>query len=60
MRLLGRAFPLAAALLALILAAQAFAQAYPSKSLRMLVPFAPGGVSDIVARVVTPKLAEAL
>jgi tripartite-type tricarboxylate transporter receptor subunit TctC len=38
----------------------AFAQAYPAKPIRVLVPFPPGGGTDIVARTVTPKMAEIL
>jgi tripartite-type tricarboxylate transporter receptor subunit TctC len=40
----------------------AFAQAspYPNKPIRMIVPFAPGGASDFVARIITPKLGELL
>ena len=41
-------------------AASALAQTYPAKPLRLLVPFGPGGVGDITARVMAQKLTEAL
>lgn len=50
-------------LLALVLCAPllVLAQAeWPHKSIRMIVPFAPGGASDFVARIVAPRLGEAL
>lgn len=39
-------------------AAQAQPAKWPDKSVRTLVPFAPGGASDVVARIVSPKLSE--
>jgi tripartite-type tricarboxylate transporter receptor subunit TctC len=39
-------------------AAQAPATDYPSKPIRVIVPFTPGSATDIIARFVTPKMAE--
>jgi tripartite-type tricarboxylate transporter receptor subunit TctC len=44
----------------LCLATSAWAQPYPSKPIRLLVPFVPGGNVDITARTVAPALGEAL
>ena len=50
---------LAASALALATSA-AFAQSYPSKSIRLISPFAPGGGADITCRAIAPKLSAAL
>ena len=46
--------------LLLLAAASAFAQNYPSRPVRVIIPFPAGGNTDIVARPVATKLAEAL
>ncbi len=42
------------------LATTAWAQPYPSKPIRIIVPFVPGGNVDITARTVAPALGDAL
>src|SRR5581483_4506325 len=51
---------LALAAAALVSASVTHAQQYPSKPVRVIVPFAPGGGSDITARQFSAKLSEYL
>ena len=52
--------PLMAAAFASILAAPVVAQDYPTKPIRMIIPFPPGGGSDVTGRVVATALSERL
>ncbi len=47
-------------LLASLLSATTAASAFPDRPLRFLVPFPPGGTTDVVARVIAPKVGEIL
>ncbi len=49
-------------MLAILFAAStsAFAQAYPSKVIKIVVPFGPGGIADLTIRVVAQKMSESM
>jgi tripartite-type tricarboxylate transporter receptor subunit TctC len=47
-------------LVGLAVAFTATAQDYPAKPVKMLVPYAPGGATDIIARIVAQRLTESL
>ena len=49
-----------AALIGALLVPSALGQSYPQKPIRLVVPFPPGGVTDLLARLVGPKMAELL
>ena len=53
-------FPHSTFILCFALAVAASAQQYPSRPVRMIVPFTPGGGTDILARVVGTRMAEAM
>jgi tripartite-type tricarboxylate transporter receptor subunit TctC len=54
----GAAAPVAAAVSAI--GARAFAQAFPTKPLRIIVPFPAGGTTDVIARFVAQRMSETM
>ena len=60
MNLVLRWFCFSIVLASLAVAGNALAQAYPSKPVRMIVPFAAGGTGDVLGRLLASKMSEGL
>jgi tripartite-type tricarboxylate transporter receptor subunit TctC len=56
----NRAFLVVAVAVLAVAHGQALAQAYPTKSVRLIVPFTPGGISDLLARSLGARLGPVL
>src|ERR1700742_1844970 len=55
-----KSFRLIAALLAVAVSSASAAETYPSRTIHIIVAYAPGGTGDIVARLIAQPLGEAL
>lgn len=56
----ARGLGVALSLLSACYAGASFGQAYPTKPVRIIVPYAPGGSTDVVFRILAPRLTEIL
>ncbi len=48
------------AILLALIPSLVFSQGYPGKPVKMIIPFAPGGASDFVGRIIQPRMGELL
>ena len=46
--------------LLVMVACTAYGQAYPTKPIRIVIPFPPGNTTDIMTRLIAPKMSERL